>query len=202
MTHIPRPAPDGGAAMIHPTASVDAPSEIGAGTWIWHFSHVRAGSRIGRNCTIGRNVTIGPHVVVGDNCEIQNNVNVYEGVTLEDRVFCGPSCVFTNVKYPRAEIDRKAEVLPTRVARGATVGANATVVCGTCLGTYCFVAAGAVVTRDVPAHALVAGVPARRIGWVSHAGEPLGPDLVCPRQGRRYREVVPDRLQEIDGDAG
>jgi UDP-2-acetamido-3-amino-2,3-dideoxy-glucuronate N-acetyltransferase len=197
MTHVPRPAPDGGAAMIHPTALVDEPSEIGAGTWIWHFSHVRAGSRIGRDCTIGRNVTVGPNVAVGDHCNIQNNVSVYEGVTLEDGVFCGPSCVFTNVKHPRAEVERKAEFRPTHVARGATIGANATVVCGTRLGAYCFVAAGAVVTKDVPAHALVAGVPARRIGWVSHAGEPLGPDLVCRRDGRRYRQVAPDRLEEL-----
>jgi acetyltransferase-like isoleucine patch superfamily enzyme len=171
---------------VHETAIVDAGCEIGAGSKIWHFSHVLQGSRIGRNCVIGQNVMIGPDAIVGDGCKIQNNVSLYKGVVLEDGVFCGPSCVFTNVMNPRAEIERKAEFRPTRVRRGATIGANATIVCGTELGVYCFVAAGAVVTRDVPAHALVAGNPARQIGWMSHAGERLGPDLICPRTGRRY----------------
>ncbi len=188
------------AASVHESAYVDQPSEIGEGTRIWHFSHVLAGSRIGRDCTIGQNVMIGPDVAVGDRCKIQNNVSVYRGVTLEDEVFCGPSCVFTNVANPRADIDRAAELRATTVGRGATIGANATVVCGHRIGRWAFVAAGAVVTSDVPAHALVAGVPARRIGWVSHAGERLGDDLVCPRTGRRYALVGPDQLEEIPDD--
>ncbi len=154
-------------------------------------------SRIGENCVIGQNVSIGPDVTIGDRCKIQNNVSVYPGVTLEDGVFCGPSCVFTNVMNPRAEIERKNEFRPTLVKRGATIGANATIVCGSRLGEYCFIAAGAVVTKDVLPFALVAGVPARRIGWVSHSGERLGKDLVCPREGRRYRLAGPDRLEEI-----
>ena len=184
---------------IHESAYVDEPCQIGAGTAIWHFSHILAGSRIGRDCTIGQNVMIGPRAAVGDRCKIQNNVSVYEGVTLEDGVFCGPSCVFTNVVNPRAEVDRRAEFRETRVGRGATIGANATIVCGNTLGAWSFVAAGAVVTRDVPAHALVAGVPARRIGWMSHTGERLGDDLVCPRTGRRYALAGPDRLVEAPG---
>lgn len=183
-------------AEVHETAHVDEPCQIGPGTRIWHFSHVLAGSTIGRNCTIGQNVMIGPRAVVGDNCKIQNNVSVYEGVTLEAGVFCGPSCVFTNVVNPRAEVDRRPELLETRVGRGATIGANATIVCGNTIGPWSFVAAGAVVTSDVPPHALVAGVPARRIGWVSHDGESLGDDLVCPRSGRRYVLTGPERLEE------
>jgi UDP-2-acetamido-3-amino-2,3-dideoxy-glucuronate N-acetyltransferase len=184
-------------AMVHETAVVDEPVEIGAGTKIWHFSHVLSGSRIGRECSIGQNVMIGPDVVVGDGCKIQNNVSLYEGVTLADGVFCGPSCVFTNVVNPRAQVERKDEFRPTPVGTGATIGANATIVCGHAIGEYAFVAAGAVVTNDVPPFALVVGVPARRIGWMSHAGERLGPDLVCPRTGQRYREAGPDRLEEI-----
>ena len=182
--------------LVHETAYVDEPCDIGAGTRIWHFSHVLAGSTIGRNCTIGQNVMIGPRVVIGDDCKIQNNVSVYEGVTLESGVFCGPSCVFTNVANPRAEVDRRREFLETNVGRGATIGANATIVCGNTIGAWSFVAAGAVVTRDVAPHALVAGVPARRIGWVSHEGERLGEDLVCPRSGRRYVLAGPERLEE------
>ena len=184
-------------AAVHETAVVDEPVEIGAGTRIWHFSHVLAGSHIGRDCSIGQNVMIGPNVSVGDDCKIQNNVSLYEGVTLADGVFCGPSCVFTNVANPRAEVSRKDEFRSTPVGRGATIGANATIVCGHSIGDYAFIAAGAVVTDDVPPFALVVGVPARHVGWVSHAGERLGPDLVCPRTGRRYREAEPDRLEEL-----
>jgi len=183
--------------QVHKTAVVDRPSTLGAGTRVWHFSHILPRTRIGRDCVIGQNAAIGPDVTVGDRCKIQNNVSVYAGVTLEDGVFCGPSCVFTNVLNPRAEVDRKAEFRPTLVRRGATIGANATIVCGHTLGAYCFIAAGAVVTSDVPAFALMAGMPARRIGWVSHDGERLGPDLVCPRSRRRYRETGPDQLEEI-----
>jgi UDP-2-acetamido-3-amino-2,3-dideoxy-glucuronate N-acetyltransferase len=181
---------------IHESAYVDEPASIGPGTRIWHFSHILSGSRIGRNCVVGQNVSIGPDVTVGDNCKFQNNVSVYRGVTIEDGVFCGPSCVFTNVMNPRAEVERKNEFKPTLVKRGATVGANATIVCGNTLGRYCFIGAGAVVTSDVPDYALMVGAPARRIGWMSKAGERLGPDLICPIAGTRYREVGPDALEE------
>ena len=183
--------------FVHPLAAIDDGVEIGKGTRIWHFSHVLKNSRIGENCVIGQNVCVGPDVTIGNRCKIQNNVSVYPGVTLEDGVFCGPSCVFTNVVNPRAEIERKNEFRPTVVKRGATIGANATIVCGHRLGEYCFIAAGAVVTKDVPPFALMVGVPARRIGWVSHSGEQLGKDLVCPSEGRRYRLTGPDRLEEI-----
>jgi UDP-2-acetamido-3-amino-2,3-dideoxy-glucuronate N-acetyltransferase len=185
------------AVFVHESSYVDEGCTVGPGTRIWHFSHLLRGSRIGRDCVIGQNVMIGQNVEIGDRCKIQNNVSLYQGVTLEDGVFCGPSCVFTNVLNPRAEVERKAEFQATRVERGATIGANATIVCGHRIGAYAMIGAGAVVTRDVPANALVAGVPARRIGWVSHAGERLGPDLVCPRTGRRYRELADDRLIEI-----
>jgi UDP-2-acetamido-3-amino-2,3-dideoxy-glucuronate N-acetyltransferase len=180
---------------IHESAYVDDGATIGEGTAIWHFSHVLPGVAIGRNCSIGQNVMIGPKVAVGDNCKIQNNVSLYEGVTLEDDVFCGPSCVFTNVLNPRAFVSRKAEFKPTRVQRGATIGANATVVCGASIGRYAFIGAGAVVTTDVPDHALMVGVPARRVGWASKSGERLGADLVCPRDGSRYRETADGRLE-------
>jgi UDP-2-acetamido-3-amino-2,3-dideoxy-glucuronate N-acetyltransferase len=183
--------------MIHETAYVDQPAEIGAGSKIWHFSHVLPRTKIGRDVIVGQNVVIGPDVTVGDRCKIQNNVSLYKGVTLEEGVFCGPSCVFTNVMNPRAEIERKSEFRPTLVRKGATIGANATIVCGTTLGEYCFIGAGAVVTRDVPAYALMVGSPARRIGWMSKAGERLGPDLVCPRTTQRYKETGPDKLEEI-----
>jgi predicted dehydrogenase/acetyltransferase-like isoleucine patch superfamily enzyme len=185
-------------ATVHGSAYIDDDCEIGGGTRIWHFSHVLRGSRIGRNCTLGQNVTVGPDVVIGDDCKLQNNVSVYSGVTLDDGVFCGPSCVFTNVVNPRAEVERKDEFKATPVGRGATIGANATIVCGHRIGEYAMVGAGAVVTSDVPAHALVVGVPARRIGWVSADGERLGSDLVCPRSGKRYEETEGE-LREIGG---
>lgn len=191
------PAPVHAGVTIHSTACVDEPAEIGSGSKIWHFSHILGNTRIGRDCVIGQNVVAGPHVTIGDRCKIQNNVSVYKGVTLEDGVFCGPSCVFTNVINPRAEIERKDEFRPTLVKRGATIGANATIVCGTTLGEYCLIGAGAVVTRDVPAFAVMVGNPARRIGWVSHTGDRLGDDLVCPRTGRRYRATSPDSIEEI-----
>ena len=182
---------------VHPTAVVDDDVEIGAGTRVWHFSHLLPGTRIGSGCTIGQNVVIGPDVVVGSGCKIQNNVSLYKGVELEADVFCGPSFGFTNVLTPRAAVDRRSEFLPTVVRRGASIGANATIVCGHELGAYCMIGAGAVVTADVPAHALMVGVPARRVGWVSHDGERLGDDLTCPRTGRRYRKEGPDRLVEV-----
>ncbi|MEW5727608.1 MAG: Gfo/Idh/MocA family oxidoreductase [Pseudomonadota bacterium] len=182
---------------IHNTAFVDEPCRIGEGTSIWHFSHVLGRVTIGRNCTIGQNVSIGPDVTIGDDCRIQNNVSVYKGVTLEDGVFCGPSCVFTNVDTPRAQVDRKNEFLPTLVKRGATIGANATVVCGVTLGEYCLIGAGAVVTRDVKPHALMTGVPARQSGWVSRTGDVLGADLVCPRTGTRHVVNAEGLLEEV-----
>lgn len=182
------------AVSVHESAYVDDGVEIGAGTSIWHFTHVLPRARIGENCVIGQNVMIGADVVVGSRCKIQNNVSLYTGVTLEDGVFCGPSCVFTNVINPRAEIERKDEFRPTRVGRGATIGANATIVCGHSLGQYCFIGAGAVITSDVPDFALVAGNPGKRIGWVSKLGGRLGDDLVCPIDGSRY-ELVSGHLR-------
>ena len=170
---------------------------IGAGTSVWHFVHILAGVSIGERCAIGQNVMIGPRVSVGNGVRIQNNVSLYEGVDLEDDVFCGPSCVFTNVNNPRSFVSRKDEFRRTRVGRGASIGANATIVCGHDIGPYAFIGAGAVVTAHVPAYALMAGVPARRIGWMSRAGEKLGADLICPREGTRYRLAGRDVLEEM-----
>jgi len=177
-------------AFIHDSAVIDADVVIGRGTKIWHFAHVLGHSRIGDACVIGQNVTIGPDVTIGNGCKLQNNVSVYKGVTLEDDVFCGPSMVFTNVLTPRAHVERKNEFSPTLVRRGATLGANCTIVCGHTIGEYAMVGAGAVVTKDVEPHALVLGNPARRAGWVSRSGERLGADLVCPRTGERYVETA------------
>lgn len=174
---------------IHESAYVDAPVRIGEGTTIWHFCHLLGDVSIGCRCSIGQNVMIGPRVTVGNGCKVQNNVSLYEGVVLEDDVFCGPSCVFTNVINPRAHVSRKSEFKRTLVGRGATIGANATILCGHELGSYCFIGAGAVVTGDVASFALMAGVPARRIGWMSKAGERMRHDLVCPLDGTRYREI-------------
>jgi UDP-2-acetamido-3-amino-2,3-dideoxy-glucuronate N-acetyltransferase len=184
-------------ARIHESTYVDDGVSIGEGTAIWHFCHLLCGVSIGKRCSIGQNVMIGPKVTIGDECKIQNNVSLYEGVILEDEVFCGPSCVFTNVINPRSFISRKTEFKTTLVQRGATIGANATVICGHTIGSYAFIAAGAVVTRDVPMFAVMAGVPARRIGWMSRAGERLGSDLVCPRDGSRYRRTNDGLLEQI-----
>jgi UDP-2-acetamido-3-amino-2,3-dideoxy-glucuronate N-acetyltransferase len=181
---------------VHQSAYVDAGVEIGAGTKVWHFSHVLGGSKIGKRCSLGQNVVVGPNVSIGDDCKIQNNVSVYDGVTLEDGVFCGPSCVFTNVRNPRAFVSRKEAFEPTLVRRGASIGANATIRLGVTLGEYCFVAAGATVVKDVPPHALVAGVPAKQIGWVSHAGEVLKDDMVCTWTGDRY-EIAEGSLVRV-----
>jgi UDP-2-acetamido-3-amino-2,3-dideoxy-glucuronate N-acetyltransferase len=180
------------AVQIHPSAIVDAGAQIGEGSRVWHFVHVSGGARIGRGCSLGQGVFVGNDVSIGDNVKIQNNVSVYDAVTLEDDVFCGPSMVFTNVFNPRSAVVRKHEYRPTRVRRGATLGANCTIVCGTTVGRHAFVAAGAVVTHDVPDFALVAGVPARQIGWMSRHGErlalPLAGDgeAACPATGERY----------------
>ncbi|HYC02699.1 MAG TPA: acyltransferase [Azospirillaceae bacterium] len=181
----------------HPTAIVDEGARIGGGTRVWHWTHVCAGAEIGAGCSLGQNVFVANRVRIGNGVKIQNNVSIYDNVTLEDGVFCGPSAVFTNVVNPRAEISRKDEYRDTTVRQGATLGANCTVVCGVTIGRYAFIGAGAVVTSDVPDFALMLGVPARRAGWMSRAGERLGPDLVCPRDGSRYRLAAPDRL-EID----
>lgn len=182
---------------IHESAYIDADVEIGEGSKIWHFVHVLPGCRIGRNVVLGQNVMAGPNVRIGDGCKIQNNVSLYEGVELENDVFCGPSCVFTNVFNPRANVSRKDEFRHTLVQRGASIGANATIVCGVTIGTYAFIGAGAVVTRDVPAHALMVGSPAKRTGWMSRAGEKLPANLVCPRTGESYREINASKLEII-----
>jgi len=177
--------------LIHHTAVVDDNVLIGEGSRIWHFSHILPGTTIGLHCNIGQNVVIGPDVSVGNNCKIQNNVSVYKGVTLEDGVFCGPSMVFTNVYNPRANIRRMEEARPTLVRCGASIGANATIICGTTIGRFAFVGAGAVVTRDVPDHALVFGNPARQHGWVCECCEKLTSALICPACGLAYQKTGP-----------
>ncbi len=189
--------------FAHESAYVDEPCTIGAGTRIWHFSHIMPGAQIGRDCNLGQNVYVGPGVVIGDRVKIQNNVSLYPGVTLEDDVFCGPSCVFTNVINPRSQIVRHSEFLPTRVRRGATIGANATIVCGSTVGQYAFIGAGALVRRDAPDYALMLGVPARQTGWMSRHGYRLGaPDadgvMVCPQSGWRYREDAAGQVRCLD----
>lgn len=181
---------------IHESSYIDDDVSIGAGTKIWHFSHILGNCSIGKNCSLGQNVVIGPNVKVGNNVKIQNNVSVYEGVTLEDDVFCGPSCVFTNVNNPRSEIVRKDEYRKTIVSKGASIGANATIICGNDLGKYCFIGAGSVVTKDVPSFALVVGTPAKRIGWISRAGARLGKDLICPIDGTKYNLLSKNLLEE------
>mgnify|MGYP006075234587 CR=1 FL=1 len=183
--------------FIHESSYIDENVLIGEGTKIWHFSHVLPNCEIGKNCSLGQNVVVGPNVSIGDNVKLQNNVSVYEGVTLEDGVFCGPSCVFTNVNNPRSEIIRKDEYRKTIVKRGASIGANATIICGHDLGEYSFIAAGAVVTKEVPAYALMAGTPARRIGWMSKSGGKLDENLICPIDGARYKLVGPNEIEEI-----
>jgi UDP-2-acetamido-3-amino-2,3-dideoxy-glucuronate N-acetyltransferase len=180
------------STSIHPSAIVDDGARIGEGTRIWHFVHVCAGAQIGEHCSLGQNVFVGNRVSIGNHCKIQNNVSVYDNVILEDGVFCGPSMVFTNVINPRSFINRKDEYLTTRVCRGATLGANCTIVCGVTVGRFAFVGAGAVVTRDVPDYALVVGVPGRQVGWMSEYGERMDLPLkgegrwICPHTGTVY----------------
>lgn len=177
----------------HPSAIVDDGAVIGEGSRVWHFVHVSSGARIGKGVSLGQNVFVGNKVTVGDNCKIQNNVSVYDNVTLEDGVFCGPSMVFTNVYNPRSLIERKSQYLDTVVKKGATLGANCTIVCGVTIGEYAFIGAGAVVNRDVPAYALMVGVPARQIGWMSEFGEQLdlplegNGEVRCEGSGSKYR---------------
>lgn len=191
------------AYFAHESAYVDEPCEIGAGTKIWHFCHIMPCAKLGRNCNLGQNVLVSSDVVIGNNVKIQNNVSVYTGVELEDDVFCGPSCVFTNVINPRSQIVRHSQYLRTLVRRGATIGANATIVCGATLGRYCFIGAGAVVRGDVPDYALMLGVPAIQKGWMSRHGHRLternaAGELVCPESGWRYAEVDPGVLRCLD----
>ncbi|HQE66778.1 MAG: N-acetyltransferase [Syntrophorhabdus sp.] len=176
--------------FVHKSSYVDDNVEIGSGTKIWHFCHILTNARIGENCIIGQNVCIERDVIVGNRCKIQNNVSIYTGVTLEDEVFCGPSCVFTNVYNPRAFIERKAEFRPTLVKRGATIGANATIVCGVIIGRYSLVGAGAVVKSDVPDYAIVAGVPARQTGWTCKCGTTLNFNRRTPATGNMASETV------------
>lgn len=189
--------------FVHPSAYVDEPCEIGAGVKIWHFSHVMAQAVIGAGCNLGQNVFVASQVVIGKNVKIQNNVSLYTGVELEDDVFCGPSCVFTNVINPRSQIVRHSQYMHTLIRRGATIGANATIVCGATIGRYAFIGAGAVVRGDVPDYALMLGVPAKRKGWMSRHGHRLiarnnERDLVCPESGWRYQEVEENTLRCLD----
>ena len=176
--------------LAHGTAVIDDGCSIGEGTRIWHFSHLMTGCTVGKNCNIGQNVVIAPGVVLGDGVKVQNNVSIYTGVTCADDVFLGPSCVFTNVINPRSAVSRKHEYMPTKVCKGASIGANATIVCGHTIGEYAMIGAGAVVTRDIPAYALVVGNPSRQIGWVSEHGHRLHFDgngiAVCPETKERY----------------
>lgn len=187
--------------FVHESAYIDEDVSIGEGTAIWYFSHVQNGARIGRNCTIGQNVNIGNNVVIGNHVKIQNNVSVYEGVELEDYVFCGPSMVFTNINYPRCKYPQRGSAYYTRtlVKEGASIGANATIVCGHTIGRHAFIAAGAVVVSDVPDYALMVGVPAVRKGWICECGEPLRSERACKKCGRLFIEQN-GALREVDRD--
>ncbi len=191
------------SVTIHPTAIVDDGAQIGEGSRIWHWVHVCGAAKIGKGVSLGQNVFVGNKVVIGDQCKIQNNVSVYDNVTLEEGVFCGPSMVFTNVYNPRSLIERKSEYRDTLIKRGATLGANCTIVCGVVIGEYAFVGAGTVVNKNVPAYALVVGVPARQIGWMSEYGEQIPLPIKgqgqyqCPHTGHRY-ELVGDCLKRVD----
>lgn len=190
--------------FVHASSYVDEGAEIGAGTKIWHFSHVMGGARIGERCSFGQNCVVSPGVEIGSNVKVQNNVSIYEGTVIEDDVFLGPSCVLTNVTNPRSQVVRRALYEKTLIRRGASIGANATVVCGITIGRYAFVAAGAVVAKDVPDYALMVGVPARQKGWMSRHGVMLVPDadglMVCKESGYRYRELEPGLLKCLDLD--
>ena len=199
------PEPQSKEYFVHESAYVDQPCEIGSGTKIWHFCHIMKNARIGKNCIFGQNVNVASGVIIGNNVKVQNNVSIYTGAIIEDDVFLGPSCVLTNITNPRSQIVRHNLYENTIFRRGATVGANSTIVCGIELGRYSFVAAGAVVTKDVPDYALVMGVPAKQAGWISRHGVPLPePDaegiMICPEGGYRYKEVEPGVLRCLDLD--
>ena len=188
---------------VHESAYVDEPCEIGAGTKIWHFSHILPGVKIGKNCIFGQNCQVANDVVIGSNVKVQNNVSIYTGTTIEDDVFLGPSCVLTNVTNPRSQVNRHSLYEKTLIRRGATIGANATIVCGVTLGRYCFIAAGSVVTKDVPDYALIMGNPGRQKGWMSRHGHILkNPDaegvMKCPESGFRYKEMEPGILRSLN----
>jgi UDP-2-acetamido-3-amino-2,3-dideoxy-glucuronate N-acetyltransferase len=189
--------------FIHPSSYIDQPCVIGNGTKIWHFCHIMAGARLGENCILGQNVMIGNNVVIGNNVKIQNNVSVYTGVELEDDVFCGPSCVFTNVINPRSQIIRRLEYQRTLIRRGATIGANVTIICGITIGRYAFIGAGSVVRNDVADYALILGVPGKQKGWMSRHGYRLNAPnddgiMLCPVSGWRYKEVEPGVVRCLD----
>jgi UDP-2-acetamido-3-amino-2,3-dideoxy-glucuronate N-acetyltransferase len=191
--------------FVHESSYVDAGAEVGKGTKIWHFSHVLGGAKIGENCSFGQNVSVAEGTAIGNRVKVQNNVSIYEGTVIEDDVFLGPSCVLTNVTNPRSQVVRKALYEKTLIRRGATIGANATIVCGITIGRYAFIAAGAVAARDVPDYGLVIGVPARQKGWMSRHGHVLkspDPDGIrtCPESGLRYKEVEPGILRCLDLD--
>jgi UDP-2-acetamido-3-amino-2,3-dideoxy-glucuronate N-acetyltransferase len=186
--------------FAHPTAVIDAPCQIGDGTKIWHFSHLMPGCVLGENCNIGQNVVISPEVILGKNVKVQNNVSIYTGVSCDDDVFLGPSCVFTNVLNPRSAVNRRDSYLKTHVGKGASIGANATIVCGHNIGAFAFIGAGAVVTKEVPAYALVVGNPARQLGWMSEFGQRLNFDTnglaTCPESGQQY-QLKENRVERI-----
>ena len=186
--------------FAHPTAVIDAPCQIGDGTKIWHFSHLMPGCVLGENCNIGQNVVISPEVVLGKNVKVQTNVSIYTGVSCDDDVFLGPSCVFTNVLNPRSAVNRRDSYLKTHVGKGASIGANATIVCGHNIGAFAFIGAGAVVTKEIPAYALVVGNPARQLGWMSEFGQRLNFDTNglanCPESGQQY-QLKENRVERI-----
>jgi UDP-2-acetamido-3-amino-2,3-dideoxy-glucuronate N-acetyltransferase len=190
--------------FVHESSYVDAGAQIGDGTKVWHFSHIYPKAKIGKKCIFGQNVSIADDVVIGNNVKVQNNVSIYTGTVIEDDVFLGPSCVLTNVTNPRSQVLRHVLYEETHLKRGASVGANATIVCGTTIGRYAFIAAGAVVAKDVPDYALMMGVPARQAGWISRHGHRMkpGPDgvMVCPESGFRYKEVSPGVVKCLDLD--
>ncbi len=193
---VEQEAEGGGTYYRHQSSYVDQGARVGAGTKIWHFSHVMSGARIGGKCSLGQNVNVGGSAVLGNGVKVQNNVSIYDDVIIEDEVFCGPSCVFTNVINPRAFVERKHEYKRTLVKKGAAIGANATIVCGVTLGEYSFVGAGSVVTRDVPAYAMVYGSPAKIRGWACACGVKLGDDLACPACAARYRKTDHGLIRE------
>ena len=182
--------------FIHESSYVDKDVKIKEGTKIWHFCHILENTKIGKNCSLGQNVMVGPNVILGNNIKIQNNVSIYDGIQVDDDVFLGPSCVFTNVINPRSSVSRKEEFRKSNIGKGASIGANATIICGNDLGNYCFIAAGATVTKTVPNFAIMAGTPARKIGWMSKAGSILKEDLVCGIDGTKY-EMKNDCLVEL-----